>query len=208
MALQGLDGFIITVEVDISEGMPSWEIVGLPDTSIKESRERIKSAIKNSGINFLNRKYIVNLSPADIRKEGALLDLPIAVGVLSASGILYEGEFNDTIFIGELALDGSIRKVNGVLPICVEALKQNIKRVLVPIENALEAAVVKDLEVYGVSNLNQVVNFLNKKNNISKISVDINKFFDNKDNNYLDFSEVAGQESVKRALEVSAARWT
>ncbi len=206
MCLQGLDGIIITVEVDISEGMPSWEIVGLPDTGIRESRERIKSAIKNSGINFLNRKYIVNLSPADIRKEGALLDLPIAVGILSANGILEEGEFEDTIFIGELALDGSVRKINGALPICIEALKHKIKRIIVPIENAKEAAVVENIDVYGVSNLTQVVNLLNKKINMPKTTVDINNFFKKQKKDYLDFSEVAGQEGVKRALEVAAAR--
>ena len=150
MSLQGLDGIVITVEVDITEGMPGWEIVGLPDTSIRESRERIKSAIKNSDINFLNRKYIVNLSPANIRKEGSMLDLPIAVGVLSSIGVLNEESYDDTIFIGELALDGSVRKVDGVLPICVEALKHNFKKVIVPVENAKEAAVVENLEVYGI----------------------------------------------------------
>ena len=205
IALQGLDGIIITIEVDITEGMPSWEIVGLPDASIKESRERIKSAIKNSGIEFFNKKYIVNLSPADIRKEGAMLDLPIAVGVLASTGILSEGEFNDTIFIGELALDGSVRKVNGVLPICIEALKYGIKRAIVPIENANEAAVVQNLEVYGVSNLIQVVNFLNKKINLQRTIVDIEKFFKKTEKDILNFSEVSGQENVKRALEVAAA---
>lgn len=205
MSLQGLEGIIITVEVDITEGMPGWEIVGLADTSIKESKERIKSAIKNSGIEFLSRKYIVNLSPADIRKEGALLDLPIAVGVLASMGILKEGEFEDTIFIGELALDGSVREVNGVLPMCIEALNLGIKRVVVPIKNAKEAAIVENLEVYGVENLIQVINFLNKKVNLSKTIVDIDKFFQIKETDLLDFSEVTGQESVKRALEIAAA---
>lgn len=206
IALQGLDGIIINVEVDISEGLPGWEIVGLPDTSIRESRERIKSAVKNSGIDFLNRKYIVNLSPADIRKEGSILDLPIAVGVLASIGVLYENSFDDTIFIGELALDGSIRKVNGVLPICVEALKHNFKKIVVPTENAKEAAVVENLEVYGISNLIQLVNFLNKKINLPRITVNIEQFFENENKLGLDFSEVAGQEAVKRALEVAAAR--
>ena len=205
MALQGLDGIIINVEVDITEGMPGWEIVGLPDTSIRESRERIKSAIKNSGIEFLNRKYVVNLSPADIKKEGAILDLPIAVGVLASTGFIFENEFKDTIFIGELALDGTIRSVNGVLPICVEALKHGIKRVLVPFDNANEAALVENLDVYGVTNIIQVVNFLNKITNLPKAKVDISKYFQQSNNNVLDFMEVAGQESVKRALEVAAA---
>lgn len=205
MTLQGLDGNIITVEVDISEGMPGWEIVGLPDTSIRESKERVKAAIKNSGINFLSRKYIVNLSPADIRKEGALLDLPIAVGVLASLGVLNEGEFEDTIFIGELALDGSVREVHGVLPICIEALRLGIKRVIVPKKNANEAAIVENLEVYGVENLIQLINFLNKKVNIAKTIVDIEQFFKKKETDLLDFSEVTGQDSVKRALEIAAA---
>ncbi len=208
IALQGLDGIIITVEVDITEGMPGWEIVGLPDASIKESKERIKSAIKNSGIDFLNRKYIVNLSPADIRKEGSMLDLPIAVGALASMGVLNEEAFDDTIFVGELALDGSVRPVNGVLPICIEALKHKFKRVVVPMENAKEAAVVENLEIYGIDNLVQLVNFLNKKINLSPVSVDIQDFFSKEKQNSLDFSEVAGQESVKRALEVAAARRT
>lgn len=205
MSLQGLDGIIITVEVDVSDGMPGWEIVGLPDTSIKEAKERVRAAIKNSGIDFLSRKYIVNLSPADIRKEGALLDLPIAVGVLSSLGILNEGEFEDTIFIGELALDGSVREVHGILPICIEALRLGIKKVIVPKLNANEAAIVENLEVYGVDNLTQVINFLNKKVNISKTVVDIEQFFKKKETDLLDFSEVTGQESVKRALEIAAA---
>ena len=205
MTLQGLDGILITVEIDTTEGLPCWEIVGLPDASIKESRERIKSAIKNSGYDFYTRKYIVNLSPADIRKEGAMLDLPIAVGILSAIGVLTEGEYSDTIFIGELALDGTIRKVNGVLPICIEALKYGIKRVLVPVENANEAAVVSGLDVYGVTHLTQVINFLNKKIVLEKTSIDIKKYFKNNEKDLLDFSEVAGQQAVKRALEVAAA---
>lgn len=206
ISLQGLDGIIITVEVDTTEGMPYWDIVGLPDTSIRESRERIKSAIKNSGIEFLNRRYIINLSPADIKKEGAILDLPIAVGVLASLGILDEGEFEDTIFIGELALDGFIRSVNGVLPICIEAKKLGIKNVVVPLQNANEAAVVEGLKIYGVSNLIQVINFLNKKITLQPTKINIEKFFQNSNKELLDFSEVVGQESVKRALEVAAAR--
>lgn len=205
MALQGLEGIIITVEVDITEGMPGWEIVGLADTSIKESKERIRSAIKNSGFEFLSRKYIVNLSPASIRKEGSLLDLPIAVGVLSSMGILEEGEFENTIFIGELALDGSVIEVNGILPICIEAFNRGIKRVIVPEKNAKEAAIVEGVDVYGISNLVQLVNFLNKKINLTKTTIDIEQYFKNKENELLDFSEVTGQESVKRALEIAAA---
>lgn len=205
IVLQGLEGIIITIEVDISGGLPGWEIVGLPDVSIKESKERIRSAIKNSGIEFLSRKYIVNLSPAGIRKEGSSLDLPISVGVLSAMGVLYEGEFKDTIFIGELALDGSIREVTGVLPICIEARRLGIKRVLVPLKNAKEAAIVDGIDVYGVSDLIQVVNFLNKKINLNPIKINIEEFFSKKENESLDFSEVCGQESIKRALEIAAA---
>lgn len=206
ISLQGLDGIIITVEVDTTEGIPYWDIVGLPDTSIRESRERIKSSIKNSGIEFLNRRYIINLSPADIRKEGAILDLPIAIGVLASIGKLNDCEYEDTVFVGELALDGTIRSVNGVLPICIEAKRLGIKNVIVPKQNENEAAVVDGLDIYGVSNLIQVINFLNRKIYLKSTKINIEKFFQNKDKELLDFSEVVGQESVKRALEVAAAR--
>lgn len=136
MCLQGLEGVLIDVQVDISSGMPCWEIVGLPDTNIRESKERIRTAIKNCGIELLSRRYVINLSPANVRKTGAILDLAIAVGILTSMKIIKKINLEDTIFIGELSLDGKINKVNGVLPICIEAKKKGIKRVILPKENA------------------------------------------------------------------------
>ena len=205
MSLQGLEGVLINVEVDISSGMPAWDIVGLPDASIKESKERVKTAIKNCGYEILSRKYIINLSPANIRKEGSSLDLSIAVGVLSAMEVINLEKFADTIFIGELSLDGKINKVNGVLPICIEALKYNIKKVIVPKENANEAAVVKDLEVIGISDLNELIDFLNGIIQIPKQEVNLDKLFENSENYKEDFSDVKGQFAIKRALEIAAA---
>lgn len=135
MALQGLEGYLIDVQVDISSGLPYWEVVGLPDTCIKESKERVKIAIQNSGFEIKTKRIIVNLAPAMRRKEGSKLDLPIAVGVLYSMGIIARQNFENTIFIGELSLDGSINKINGVLPICIEAVRLGINRVVLPIEN-------------------------------------------------------------------------
>ena len=207
MALQGLKGYIISIQVDISAGMPYFEIVGLADTSIKESKERIRTAIKNLHIEFLSRRIVVNLAPANIRKEGSSLDLAIAVGILIASqNINYLSQstlLKDTILIGELSLDGKIEKVNGILPICIEAQKQGIKRIILPKENAKEAAYVKNIEVLPVENLEEVIRYLNQEIEISK---EKNKNFLEEENIYnVDFSEVKGQENVKRALEVSAA---
>lgn len=207
MALHGLKGYIISIQVDISAGMPYFEIVGLADTSIKESKERIKTAIKNLHIEFLSRRIVVNLAPANIRKEGSSLDLAIAVGILIASqNINYLSQstlLKDTILIGELSLDGKIEKVNGILPICIEAQKQGIKRIILPKENAKEAAYVKNIEVLPVENLEEVIRYLNQEIEISK---EKNKNFLEEENIYnVDFSEVKGQENVKRALEVSAA---
>ena len=207
MALHGLKGYIISIQVDISAGMPYFEIVGLADTSIKESKERIRTAIKNLHIEFLSRRIVVNLAPANIRKEGSSLDLAIAVGILIASqNINYLSQstlLKDTILIGELSLDGKIEKVNGILPICIEAQKQGIKRIILPKENAKEAAYVKNIEVLSVENLEEVIRYLNQEIEISK---EKNKNFLEEENIYnVDFSEVKGQENVKRALEVSAA---
>ena len=130
MCLQGLEGIIINVEIDISSGMPCWEIVGLPDTNIKESKERVRTAIKNCGIELLSRRYIINLSPANVRKTGTILDLAIAVGILTSMKTIKCTNIEETIFIGELSLDGKLNKVNGVLPICIEAKKKGIKRVI------------------------------------------------------------------------------
>lgn len=205
MSLQGLEGVLINVEVDISSGMPLWQVVGLPDASIRESKERVRTAIKNCGFEVLSRKYIINLSPANIKKEGSMLDLAIAVGILSSMDVIEESNLEETIFVGELSLDGKINKVNGILPICIEALKYGIKRVIVPKENAKEAAIVNELEVIGVSHLNEVIKFLNKEIEIKREIVDLEKVLKNNQNKKLDFIEVKGQETIKRALEIAAS---
>ena len=205
MSLQGLKGMLINVEIDISSGMPCWDIVGLPDTNIRESKERVRTAIKNCGIEILSRKYIINLSPSSIRKDGAVLDLAIAVGILMSMEKINNTNLNDTIFIGELSLDGKLNKVNGILPICIEAVKKGIKRIILPKENAKEAAIVNNIEAIGVSNLLEVINFLNKRIEIIPEKINHEEIEDENSNEILDFSEVKGQEMIKRALEISAA---
>lgn len=205
IALNGLEGNLVEVQTDISGGLPNFEIVGLPDVSVRESKERIKVAIKNSGYEFPSRKIIVNLAPANTRKEGTSYDLPIAVGILQALGEIYNNCLENTIFIGELSLDGKINRINGVLPMCIEAMNLGIKKVIIPKANEREAAVVEKLEVIGVKNLNEVVNYLNNKIEIKECKLDILKAFNNKRRDDIDFSDVKGQENIKRALEIAAA---
>lgn len=204
MSLLGLDGFLIYVQVDVSAGIPGWDIVGLPDTSVKEAKERVRTAIKNSGYELQSRKIIVNLAPADTKKEGSAFDLPIAIGILLCTEVI--GQIPENIaFIGELSLDGKINKVNGVLPMCIEAKKLGIKQVVLPKENAQEAAVVEDLNVYGANTLGEVVDFLNGNLKIEKSNVDIEKLLKKDNKSLFNFSEVKGQENIKRALEIAAA---
>ena len=204
MCLHGLDGILIDVEVDISNGIPSWEIVGLPDASIKESKERVKTAIRNCGIEVASRKYVVNLSPANVRKDGAILDLAIAVGILKSMGIVDNNAiFEDTIFIGELSLNGDINRVNGILSICIDAISKNVKKIVLPKKNIKEAKLVKGIEVVGVSSLNEVISYLN--GNLKIENEDISTEEDVLKNSVLDFSDVKGQKYAKRALEISAA---
>ena len=204
IALHGLQGYLVDIQVDVSAGMPSFEIVGLPDTSIREAKERVKTAIKNSTSEFLSRKIVVNLAPANTKKEGSIFDLPIAVGILIANGFIYHADLSDTILIGELALDGSICPIKGMLPICIEAKRLGMKRILLPIKNAKEVSIIDGLEIIPVSNLNEIIDYLNGQFFISPEP--ISHFISNTSTNYeFDFSEVKGQENVKRALEISAA---
>lgn len=204
IALHGLQGYLVNIQVDVSSGMPSFEIVGLPDTSIKESKERVKTAIRNSTFEFLSRKIVVNLAPASTRKEGSIFDLPIAVGILIASNIISNICLEDTIFMGELSLDGSVEPIKGILPICIEAKRLGIKRIILPKANSKEASIITDIEIIPVSSLSEVISYLNGQISISKEkNID---FISNINSSYdFDFSEVKGQESVKRALEISAA---
>lgn len=187
-------------------GMPGWEVVGLPDTSVRESKERVRTAIKNSGYEFQSRKIVVNLAPADTKKEGSFFDLPIAIGILINFEEITMQNLDDTVFIGELSLDGNVNHVNGILPMCIEAKNLGIKRVIIPKENAKEAAIVDGIEAIGVSNLKQVISYLNKKEKIEAQKANIEEFFEKQKQYSLDFSEVKGQENIKRALEVAAAR--
>lgn len=205
MSLHGLKGYLIEVQVDVSGGLPYFEVVGLPDVSVKESKERVRTAIKNSGIDLKSRRIIINLAPADTKKEGSLFDLPIAIGILIANEEIKNPQIKDTVFIGELSLNGGINKVNGILPMCIEALKLGIKKVILPKENAKEAAIVKGLQVIGVDNLKQVIEYLNNQKEINEETINLEELFKINNNYNIDFSEVKGQENIKRALEVSAA---
>lgn len=205
MGLHGLDGYLIEVQVDVSSGMPSWDVVGLPDVSVKEAKERVKTAIKNSEIEFPSRRILVNLAPANTKKEGSLFDLPIAVGILIATEVIENINISNYIFIGELSLNGKLNKVKGILPMCIEASRLGIKNVILPEENAKEAAIVKNINVIPAKNLKQVINFLNGTETIKNEFVDVNKLFEDSQKHTLDFSEVKGQENIKRALEISAA---
>ena len=201
LALQGLDGILVDVEVDISAGLPSWEIVGLPDISIKESKERVKTAIKNCNIELPSRKYIINLSPAHVRKEGSFFDLAIAVGILKSMGIIRNEIDENILFIGELSLEGNINGVRGVLPICIEALKYKIKKVIVPSENMREARIVKELEIVSVKNLKELILYFK-----GEFKQDEVKLYEEENiNEDLDFKDVKGQANIKRALEIAAA---
>ncbi len=208
IALQGLNGYLVAIQIDIGNGLPDFQIVGLPDTSVKESKERVKTAIKNSNIEFLSRKIIVNLSPASTKKEGSMFDLPIAIGVLIANGNIRNYKLNkileETAFVGELSLNGKIEKTKGILPICIEAKKLGLKRIILPKQNAEEVGVLQDLEILPVNTLREVIHYLNGKKDINKYEskiLDLNKSFEYE----YDFSEVKGQENVKRALEISAS---
>ena len=170
VALQGLNGYLVSIQIDIANGIPDFQIVGLPDTSVKESKERVKTAIKNSNIEFLSRKIIVNLSPANTKKEGSMFDLPIAIGILIANGNIRNYKLNkileETAFIGELSLNGKIEKTKGILPICIEAKKLGIKRIIIPKQNIEEVGVLRDLEILPASTLIEVTLFLNGKKQI------------------------------------------
>ena len=201
-AVSGINGYIVNVEVDISRGLPCFEIVGLPGSAVKESRERVRTAVKNSGCEFPPNRITVNLAPADTKKEGPAFDLPIAVGVLSSLNRIDSEKFNDCLILGELSLDGGIRPVSGVLPIVYGALKEGVKKCVVPPDNADEAALVEGMDVYTFENISQIIKGESPKRHV----VDINEVFENgRLSMGPDFSDVRGQGFVKRAMEIAAA---
>ncbi len=205
IGLHGLEGYFIQAETDVSAGLPAFELVGLPDNAVKESKERIRSAMKHSGFRIPGKRIVVNLAPAGIKKEGAYLDLPIAVGMLVSSEQIPETELSDAAFFGELSLDGSLRPVSGVLPMAICAYQQGIRRLFLPKENAKEAAVVTGLQVYGAESLPQLIGHLTGENVLAPEEVDIDALFSLARETAPDFSEVKGQAGAKRALEVAAA---
>lgn len=202
-ALFGLDGNKIDVETDISNGMPAFDIVGLPDSAVKESKERVKTAIKNSGIIFPIKRITINLAPADIKKEGPSFDLPIAVGILVCAGIIDNKNTDGFMITGELSLDGTIKPINGILPMVSYLYDKGIKNFIVPFDNRNEAALVKNANIFPIKNLTELIDFFK---NTSKASPYIcNSSIYDIENTYPDFCDVKGQENVKRAAEVAAA---
>lgn len=204
-SVQGIDATMITIEVSISNGIKFF-MVGLPDVSIRESHERILSAFNHTGHKFPRKQVIINMSPADIRKTGAGYDLPIAMGILAASEEIKADKLNEYAIMGELSLDGTIVPIRGVLPIAIKVKEAGLKGLILPKENTKEASVVNGIDVLGVSNINEVIAFLNNESNIEPTLPPENEFnIDEAYNTYGDFSEVKGQESVKRAMEVAAS---
>ncbi|MEJ5245889.1 MAG: YifB family Mg chelatase-like AAA ATPase [Bacteroidota bacterium] len=205
-AVFGINAITIEIETHTDNQLPAFNIVGLPDSAIKESRERVTAAIKNSNFAFPAKKITVNLAPADVKKEGSAFDLPIAIGLLASFGEIDYNSIQDTILIGELALEGFLRPVHGVLPITLEAKSKGFRRIILPERNASEAALVDGIEVIPVETLSQTVEYINGDTSIEPRKVDIFSLFnDAQSQNHLDFADVKGQANVKRALEVAAA---
>ena len=204
-AVYGINAVTITVEVSVGQGM-KYFLVGLPDNAVKESQQRIETAIKHIGYKMPRMKIVVNMAPADIRKEGSSYDLPIAIGILAASGQIQAEEIEKYLIMGELSLDGEVKPIKGALPIAIQARKEKFKGLILPKQNAREAAIVSDLEVYGVSHLTDVIQLLNGETILEPVVVDTRKEFEENqiklDN---DFADVKGQENIKRAMEIAAA---
>ncbi|MFH0763693.1 MAG: YifB family Mg chelatase-like AAA ATPase [Candidatus Omnitrophota bacterium] len=204
-SLIGIDACEVTVEMDIAGGLPGINIIGLPDPAIRESRERIKAAIKNSDFPFPTRKITINLAPADVKKEGASFDLAIALSVLVSEGVIEDGNLDDYIFLGELSLDGRLKSIAGALPIAMALKKMDKNKFVLPAENAKEASVVKGIEVYPMKTLRDVVDFINKKTDVKSHKENIELALKRNSRYRIDFSDVKGQEHVKRGLEIAAA---
>lgn len=205
-AVNGIDGFIISVEADVSDGLPMFDLVGYLGSEVREARERVRISLKNSGYRLPAKRITINLSPADIRKEGTAFDLPIAIAILTAFGNIPQEKLEKTLIVGELSLNGDINKVNGVLPIVYTAYKQGFTRCLIPFDNVKEGAVVQGIDVYGFKRLEEVVQFLNNNNLREPYFVDVQQLFSHENRqDEMDFSEVTGQEMAKRAIEIAVS---
>jgi len=204
-AVLGIDAYIVEVEAHLESQLPAFATVGLPDSAVRESRERVNAAIKNSNFPFPQKRITINLAPADIKKEGSAFDLPIAIGILAASGVVSQDHIADYVILGELSLDGSLRPIRGALPIAVEISKNEIKGIVLPVENASEAAMAQGIKVYPITSLTEAVEFFNDEKVIDPFQVSLQEVFSLSRKYHIDFQDVKGQEHVKRALEVAAA---
>ncbi len=204
-SLIGIDALKVGVEVDLSGGLPGVVIVGLPDTAVQESRERVRAALKNAGFAFPMRKVVINLTPADVRKEGPIYDLPIAIGILAASEMVAQTDLDDYLFLGEMSLDGTLRPVAGVVAIAAAAKQLGLKGLVLPADNAYEAAVVPDLNVYGFKHLSEAVDFLNNPDNHQPVTVSKPEALLRSASPVLDLRDIKGQAQARRALEIAAA---
>ncbi len=204
-ALYGIDALLVEVEIDLASGLPQLATVGLAEGAVKESKDRIRAAIKNCGYSFPAKKITINLAPADIKKEGSAYDLPMAVGILAAEGLVQKDRLKDYLLVGELSLDGEIKPIRGALPITVAVKREGLKGIILPEINSREAAVIQEIDVLGVQRLPQVVEFLNGEDSLSHIQVDLADLFNQHCQYESDFNDVKGQQHVKRALEVAAA---
>jgi len=204
-AVFGVEATTVTVEVNVDKGI-GYHLVGLPDNAIKESNYRIAAALQNNGYKIPGKKIIINMSPADLRKEGSAYDLTLAIGILAASSQIKADDIEDYLIMGELSLDGSLQPIKGALPIAIKAREEGYKGFILPSQNAKEAAIVNDLKVYGVDNIKQVIEYFDKGETLEQTIVDTRKeFYKNLDFPEFDFSDVKGQESIKRCMEIAAA---
>ena len=203
-AVAGINAYVVEVEVDISRGLPAFSTVGLPEGAVRESKERVRTSIKNSGYHFPSDRITVNLAPANTKKEGTAFDLPMAIGILRATGVIPENPDKKFLIMGELSLDGLIRPVKGILPVAVAAKETGLDGIFLPTENAMEASVVKGLDVFPVNTLSQLVEVLSGVKRINPFTADFNSLFEKREMD-IDFSDVKGQDNVKRAMEIAAA---